>query len=481
MRLKYNRMNSSEIEINEQITYQTMRGFGASACWWAQEVGNWDNVREILSLLWSKKNGIGLNIYRYNLGAGTQDDPVIVRECNRARLLIDENGSLIPENDFAALNCLEIARELYGGDLQLFIFSNSPPAFLTKNGKGYGDATAVNSPYVTNIEAENYIKFADFLFKCARYFLSKGYNLKEISPVNEPQYKWRAYNMPDGRIVSKQEGCHYEPQELYSLYVTLIDKIKNSDIEKMGVKLSFFESGEVQGYGSDFEKYLDVLLNDKKNNVLKEYFNTIAVHSYWSSDATKRDTAKMLAEKYPSLNIAMTEYCQMINDSNSGIADIIKSEGMSNGLDIRFGVAMANIIIQDLTLLNAVEWTWWLGCSFGIYTDGLIYLDCNDHENIQASKRLWCLGNFSKFIKKEAVRISCNIADKNLNSVAFVNPDGKKVIVLVNSGAEQEIKLPASLSNYSIYVTDDKRDLEEIKSQDRIIVPTLSVVTINEE
>ena len=29
-------------------TYQTMNGFGASACWWSQDVGGWENADEIM-------------------------------------------------------------------------------------------------------------------------------------------------------------------------------------------------------------------------------------------------------------------------------------------------------------------------------------------------------------------------------------------------------------------------------------------------
>ena len=60
-------------DINEKRKYQTVEGFGASGAWWAQIVGNWTHedpvsgkpVRDRISeLLFSKTEGIGLNIYR---------------------------------------------------------------------------------------------------------------------------------------------------------------------------------------------------------------------------------------------------------------------------------------------------------------------------------------------------------------------------------------------------------------------------------
>lgn len=41
---------------------------------------------------------------------------------------------------------------------------------------------------------------------------------------------------------------------------------------------------------------------------------------------------------------------------------------------------MANTIVDDLTIMNANEWDWWTACSYGTYTDGLIYLDEDNHE-----------------------------------------------------------------------------------------------------
>ena len=53
---------------------EILDGFGASACWWSQIAGNSENAEEVAKLLYSKE-GLGLNIYRYNIGAGSKDNP----------------------------------------------------------------------------------------------------------------------------------------------------------------------------------------------------------------------------------------------------------------------------------------------------------------------------------------------------------------------------------------------------------------------
>ena len=78
------------IEIDPSQRFQTIEGFGASGAWWAQSVGAWpkDKREPILKLLYDSQDGIGLTIYRYNIGAGSGDDISIpveidVARCNR--------------------------------------------------------------------------------------------------------------------------------------------------------------------------------------------------------------------------------------------------------------------------------------------------------------------------------------------------------------------------------------------------------------
>ena len=63
-------------------TYQTIENFGASDAWSGQFVGNWPEVKknEIADLLFSngvKKDGspkgIGLTLWRFNIGAGSTE------------------------------------------------------------------------------------------------------------------------------------------------------------------------------------------------------------------------------------------------------------------------------------------------------------------------------------------------------------------------------------------------------------------------
>ena len=157
----------------------------------------------------------------------------------------------------------------------------------------------------------------------------------------------------------------------------------------------------------------------------------------------------------------------MTEDQNSGVYDLIQKNGMDSGLGMEYGLALAGIIHQDLTVLNAVEWDWWTACAFGGYTDGLVYLDKDSHQ-IETSKRLWVLGNFSKFTDEGSVRISITLPEElsDVQSVAFKNPNGTVTAVFINN-TDKARSTTLALDGYTrhtTYVTDKDNDLARTDS-----------------
>ena len=71
---KYLVNKSITVEVNESVEYQTVSGFGASAAWWAQNCGDSVYADDVAKALYSE-DGLGLTIYRYNVGGGEADNP----------------------------------------------------------------------------------------------------------------------------------------------------------------------------------------------------------------------------------------------------------------------------------------------------------------------------------------------------------------------------------------------------------------------
>lgn len=483
--------------VSESTRYQTVKGFGASGAWWAQNVGGWENADDIIKLLYDKEEGIGLNIYRYNVGAGSKDDSELYVTRNRTESFVDsidgvcgdnnvwEDGYTVNynwNNDANAQNALAIAKKYAGDDMQVVLFNNSPQVQITRNGKAYcsynnGETNSKN--WNTNLYRDNYDIYADITTTIADHFVDEGYNVTEVSPVNEPQYAWAEWQNADGTFSMNQEGCHYNETHLKMLYRKMIDASKDKPY-----KIVMFESGAAEGSNTTFSTYLDKIMSDPVNAA---YFDEVDTHSYWSDKATKQKCASYLNSSYPNLSVSCTEYCQMTNDGSTGIFDLLQSlEGADrNGMTIDFGVQMARVIYEDLTVLNATDWSWWTACSEGIYTDGLVYINNDDHSNVQTSKRLWCLGNYSKFIDDGAKRVKITSADSSILACAFKNPDSSLVIVYINQGANSKTTYISASGylNYRTYVTDSTRNIAlnqsgAYKINNGVSLPANSVTTV---
>ena len=62
-----------KITVNPEVVKQEIYGWGASSCWWSQYVSD-ENVRKDLAKQLYSSEGLGLNIYRYNVGAGYEEE-----------------------------------------------------------------------------------------------------------------------------------------------------------------------------------------------------------------------------------------------------------------------------------------------------------------------------------------------------------------------------------------------------------------------
>lgn len=436
--------NYSKVKLDGSVTHQTWESFGVSGAWWAQYVGGWDKPykdnelatrEQIARYLYSMDEGIGLTSYRYNLGAGS------VEAANgnfwyperRAESFETSAGVYDFTKDANAQWFLKRVVELTEGNVDVVLFSNSPLCRLTINGKAQ-----MTQGTTSNIRADKYDDFAKYVFDVAEYFISQGIPVTDISPINEPQWEWY-----DG-----QEGCHYEPAQCADLLRVFVDEIAKRPVLE-NVRISAPESGE---WGGRTKEYITEIMKDK---VLKEYFDVIDCHSYWTKKATKEEFKRWMTINYPDVELRTSEWVEMVNGTDYT---------MDSGLNL------ADEIYDDITVLDVIAWQYWVGVANGNYRDGLIYVNTSA-KACRPAKRLWVMGNFSKFIRPGYTRIDCKNPYTdilNMKSLAFtgVNNDGQKelVIVLINREEEKTIQLALKeLEQYNyfeVHTTNENRDLE---------------------
>lgn len=491
-----------ELSVQGSKTHQTIHGFGASDAWSCQFIGkNWpqDKKEQIADWLFSTQfnddsnpKGIGLNIWRFNIGGGSAlqgGASGIGDEWRRSESFMTGANSYNWENHAGQRWFMKAAKER---GVNTFIgFVNSPPVQLTKNGKAFSSSS--NS---YNLAEENYENYASYLADIVENIKQNdGIEFKYISPFNEPQWDWT-----DGG----QEGTPARNTEIAAAVKVINQKFSDRNLNAL---LEIPESAQIQFMYSDHHKsgrgqqIQEFFTSSSENYVgnLSHVAKKIAGHSYYSTWPLSdfADVRNELAQEITSatnpIEFWMTEYCALEDNS----------EIKGNGRDLGMNTALytARVIYTDIVLANAASWQWWLAISPYDYKDGLVYTDKNKFDgNIYDSKNLWAMGNFSRFVKQGMTRVDVTRGDfrpieqtfEGVMSTCFTSSDKSKVtIVLINySNKEVPIKISTKdLPDYeplNLYITNSvsgnnlsfsaKYSIGEVYN-----LPARSVVTITNE
>lgn len=107
--------------------------------------------------------------------------------------------------------------------------------------------------------------------------------------------------------------------------------------------------------------------------------------------------------------------------------------GRDRGMDS--ALVTANVMYEDLSVLNVVSWQHWIAVSEVDYCDGLIYINLDD-KSFEMTKRYYVTGNFSKYVPAGSVRVDVSCDDPELRLLAF-KYDGGCAAVVIN-GTEKE-------------------------------------------
>ena len=435
--------------IDTNTSYQEIEGFGATGAWWAQYVGGWENERDdILELLFSTEKGIGLSIYRYNIGAGATN---VFDPWRRTHSLEVEPGVYDWTKDENAIWVALQAQE-YGVE-QIVAFINSPPPRLTLNNLASG-----NQQGITNISSDNYQAFAEYGIGITEYLRNEvGLNITALSPINEPQWTWGKES------IDNQEGCHYDPEDVIDVLLAY-----KNEMDSRGIN-DFILSAPEAGEWSTAMTYARDMFEHEE---LKDYFDAFDGHSYWSSRQDKEVFARVFYNNFPDKKIHMSEWTEMING---------KDTTMSSAF------VLANEIHDDLTVLNAVSWQYWIAVSKYDYRDGLVYVSNLSHK-ITETKRLWAFGNYSRFIRPGFERVEVTETSDPIIKASAYHQDDKLIVVLVNTSASSyELNLEQVLGSQSyqsvhLYETSENHDLElledNVKSNRDITINSKSITTL---
>ncbi len=453
--------SSTTVVITPSTTYQTIRDFGASDCWTADYVGKYFNETEKQNAarwLFSTETdasgnplGIGLSVWRVNLGAGSStqgDDSNIEDKTRRADCFLNSDGKTYNWNNAAGQQWFMQQAKAYGVPHYL-LFSNSPLIYYTKNGLANNKSKASGA----NLGTEYYDDFAEYLAECTAHFIDEGYNVTIIDPVNEPAFDW----------TGGQEGSPWQNEEIAKLVKEL-----NTSLTKRNLSTQILIP-EASSWDRLYRQCTDY--NGRASNQIEAFWNSdnantyigdqshvapiAAGHSYWTfrtnDDLQNVRTAVAEAAAKYGLETAQTEW-SMLDAEPSVDAGFPASYDAATYMDI--ALYMGKLIHCDLTYAQNTSWSYWTamaqekwGQKNRFYllrlnatgdTGNESYGDIQTGGTVSDSKNLWVLGNYSRFIRPGYQRIDMAINNSGLNGLmgsAYISPDKDKVVaVFVNMG-----------------------------------------------
>ena len=486
--------------IDKEITYQEIDNFSASDAWRMDFVGkNWplEKKEQIADLLFKREfdkngnpKGMALSNWRVNIGAGSyenRENNEVTSTWNRTECFLSPNGTYDFTKQAGQQWFMNAARERGMNDF--LFFTNSAPYFMTRTGS---TLSADNNSI--NLQHDKFDDFARFLVRCAQHFRENGYNVKYISPLNEPNVEWHTNSWQEGTFATKAD--------IYKMVAELDKAISEKGVNtkiiipELGEMKMLFEVDANEKTPDDIIR--SMFYKDGAYSVLsfKNLYNCVAAHDYWTAYPPsllvdiRTQARDALAGNNHNTKFWASEYC--ILEKNEEITmppSPVKS--------INLGLYIARLIHTNLAVANASAWQWWTAVSLNEDVPiQLLPLEGKSGESVKydgkvvPTKMFWATANYSFFIRPGMRRIDVRALNKEVTPLEAATSlmlssytDGSQVVTVIVNYADTEKSISLKCDNArkgKLYVTSIDKDLQYIgkHSLKSLSIPARSIVTV---
>jgi glucosylceramidase len=390
--------------VDPSKTFQTFLGIGGAITDASAEVFaklSKEKQQEFVEAYYSKEKGIGYSLIRTNIHSCDFSSDMYTYVAEGDKEL--KTFSIEHDKKFK-IPLIKKATETAGGKMTLYASPWSPPAFMKdtkdmlKGGK---------------LLPEFYQSWANYYVKFINSYQKEGIPVWGLTIQNEPM------------AVQRWESCIYTAEEER-------DFLKNY----LGPTLSKSGLGDKKITVWDHNRDLmtqraTTILDDPEAN---KYVWGVGFHWYenWSGGEPMFENVGVVNELYPNKNLLFTEGCVEKFDAN-------KYQLWKNGE--RYGKSMINDFNN-----GTVGWTDWNILldekggpnHVGNFCFAPIHADTKTGELIYTPS-YYFIGHFSKFIGKDAKRISTVTSRSQLLSTSFLNEDGKIITIVMNQSNKKVI------------------------------------------
>ena len=386
------------IAINEKKTFQPVDGFGFTLTGGSAMLINRmnDAVKQSLlqELFGKEENSIGISYLRISIGASDLDSSVFSYD-DLPHGKTDEslsNFSLSKDAD----NLIPLLQAIIKINPTIKIMGSpwSPPTWMKDNGKSKGG----------HLLLKYYDAYAHYFLKYILEMKKQGISIDAITLQNEPQHGGNNPSM----LMTATEQANFVANHLGPLF-------QKNNIETKII---------VWDHNCDHPEYPIAVLND---SIAKKYIDGSAFHLY-NGDISALTEVK---NAHPDKKLYFTE----------------QWTGSKGSFDGDFMWHVKNVVIGSMKNWSSVALEWNLANDpkFEPHTPGGC-TECKgaltiDGPSIERNVAYYIIAQASKFVASGSIRIE-STSIKGLENVAFLRPDGKLVLIILNQkGSEVEFAI----------------------------------------
>jgi glucosylceramidase len=388
--------------VNLTTTFQTVLGIGGALTDASAETFYKlpkDKRQELIRAYFDPQNGIGYSLGRTH-----------IHSCDFS----SESYTYVKDGD-KELNSFDIAPDLKyripfikeamaaaGKDFTLFVSPWSPPAWMKSNNSMLHGGSLL---------PEFYDAWANYYVKFIQAYQKNGIAVWGLTVQNEPM----ASQTWESCVYTARQECDFVKNHLGPV------------LEKAGLKDKKILAWD-HNRSMMYQRSQGVL----EDPAAAKYVWGIGFHWYAGDNF---ENVRRVKEAYPNINVLLTEACLYPFD--------FKKIG-----EWQWGETYAKSIINDFNN-GAVGWTDWNVLLDETGGPNHVHNFCYApiHADTKTGQLFYLnsyyyIGQFSKFIRPGAKRIISSATVDNLMTTAFLNPDGKVAVVVLNvSDNEQPFSL----------------------------------------
>lgn len=389
----------NDVVVRTNKTYQTHMGFGgaftdaSTTCYYACDE---ENRKKIVDAYFSEE-GLNYNLARLTVHSSDFSEKSYNYTKGEDLSTFDfscEDAARVP----FIKKCMEVSKQ----GLTFFTAPWSPPSFAKTNGKMYHGG---------KLKDEYRAFWAEYYAKYLCELKKRGIVVSYASVQNEPE----AIQTWESREVDAFEEGH-----------DIVDYLAPA-FKKHGLDVKFYL------WDHNRDRVVRRTIDTMSVPGVKEHAWGVGYHWYCCK---RYENLSYLHELFPDLHILLTECCvELAHDSTTG-------ESVSCGL-WHNGERYAMQIIGDLNNWSEgyIDWNLVVDENGGPnhaanFCEAPVMLDGNG--GVVFNPSYWHIAHFSKFIQPGAKKVFCAGGVNNVHQTAYVNPNGQKVVVILNTGDNDE-------------------------------------------